>query len=131
MKWGHCVSSDMVHWSHVGVALSPTSKMSDSCGCWSGCATVDHDGVPSALYTGVRLKGAEYDGPEQRDYAPGEPMTEAVLLARCLDKEDSDLAKWGPGHVVIADPPEFGALQARLPIWALTPGSALSLEPVC
>ncbi len=50
--WGHAVSTDRVHWQHWPVALSPTPGGPDAGGCWSGCA-VDHDGVPTFIYTGI------------------------------------------------------------------------------
>ena len=52
MHWGHAVSSDLVHWEHLPVALTPTPDSPDSAGCFSGC-TVDNNGVPTILYTGT------------------------------------------------------------------------------
>jgi beta-fructofuranosidase len=52
MHWGHAVSSDMVHWRHLPLALAPTSGGPDSAGCFSGTALVDGDQV-AVLYTGV------------------------------------------------------------------------------
>ena len=53
MHWGHAVSEDGVHWTHLPIALAPTSGGPDKDGCFSGCA-VDNDGVPTLVYTGVR-----------------------------------------------------------------------------
>ena len=53
MHWGHAVSDDLVHWHDLPIALAPTPGGSDEAGCFSGCA-VDHDGVPTLIYTGVR-----------------------------------------------------------------------------
>src|SRR6516164_7835887 len=53
MHWGHAVSTDMVHWHHRPIALSPTPGGPDSEGCFSGSAVVA-DGVPTFIYTGVR-----------------------------------------------------------------------------
>src|SRR6476659_2902008 len=53
IHWGHAVSTDLVHWAHLPVALAPTLDSPDEDGCWSGCA-VDNAGVPTLVYTGVR-----------------------------------------------------------------------------
>lgn len=51
MHWGHASSTDLVHWTHLPIALAPTPGGPDSGGCWSGCA-VDDDGVPTLIYSG-------------------------------------------------------------------------------
>ena len=53
IHWGHAVSSDLVHWHDLPIALTPDADGPDADGCFSGCA-VDHDGVPTIIYTGVR-----------------------------------------------------------------------------
>ena len=52
MHWGHCISSDLVHWQHEKIALFP-SKYDDRNGCFSGSA-VEADGKLNLFYTGVR-----------------------------------------------------------------------------
>ena len=52
IHWGHAVSSDLVHWTHLPIALTPTPHGPDADGCWSGCA-INHDGVPTLFYSGV------------------------------------------------------------------------------
>jgi sucrose-6-phosphate hydrolase SacC (GH32 family) len=56
LVWGHAVSSDLIHWEHLPDALIPSPRTLDADGCFSGCATVDTDGTPIILYTGVRLR---------------------------------------------------------------------------
>ena len=53
MHWNHAVSPDMIHWTHMPVALSPTPGGPDQDGCFSGSAVV-HEGVPTFVYTAVK-----------------------------------------------------------------------------
>ncbi len=55
LHWGHAVSTDLVHWEHLPIALEPTPGGPDEDGCFSGCA-VDNNGVATLIYTGVRGK---------------------------------------------------------------------------
>lgn len=52
MHWGHVKSSDLVHWTHLPIALYPDSP-SDIDGCFSGSA-VEQDDQLMLLYTGNR-----------------------------------------------------------------------------
>jgi beta-fructofuranosidase len=82
--WGHAVSTDLVHWLELPIALTPTQGGPDQDGCYSGCA-INHDGVPTLMYTGVR-------GDRQLP---------------CLATSSDDLITWKkyPGNPVIAAPP--------------------------
>ncbi len=53
MHWAHAISSDMVNWKHMPVALSPTPGGPDQDGCFSGSAVGDGD-IATFLYTGVK-----------------------------------------------------------------------------
>ena len=53
MHWGHAVSTDMIHWKHLPVALAPSPGGPDKDGAFSGCA-VDNNGVPTLIYTGTK-----------------------------------------------------------------------------
>ena len=52
MHWGHAVSEDLVHWTHLPIALAPTPAAPDKDGIYSGCV-VDNGNVPTIIYTGV------------------------------------------------------------------------------
>jgi hypothetical protein len=52
LSWGHATSTDLLHWKQLPPALTPDPGWFDADGCFSGCATVDADGVPAILYTG-------------------------------------------------------------------------------
>ncbi len=51
IHWGHTVSEDLVHWTDLPIALSPTPGGADREGCYSGGAVVN-DGVPTLIYFG-------------------------------------------------------------------------------
>ena len=53
MHWAHAVSPDMIHWSHLPVALAPTPGWDDADGCFTGSAVDDH-GTATVIYTGVK-----------------------------------------------------------------------------
>src|ERR1700761_7511623 len=38
MSWNHAVSSDMLHWTHLPIAMTPTPNGPDAYGCFSGSA---------------------------------------------------------------------------------------------
>jgi beta-fructofuranosidase len=82
IHWGHAVSPDLVHWTDLPIALTPTPGRADADGCWSGCA-INNNGTPTLLYSGV--------------------YPQAVCLATSTD----DLLTWQyyPGNPVIEGPP--------------------------
>lgn len=59
MHWGHAVSSDLVTWEHLPIALYP-SKDYDCDGIFSGSA-IDIDGKLYLYYTGVKYTPADPD----------------------------------------------------------------------
>lgn len=54
MHWGHAVSTDMIRWHNLPVALAPTEKYESSLkgGCFSGTAIVENNRL-FLFYTGV------------------------------------------------------------------------------
>ncbi|WIA38806.1 hypothetical protein OEZ86_002088 [Tetradesmus obliquus] len=88
LGWGHATSKDLVQWQPQPVALEPSPGGLDRHGCFSGCATVDENGVPSILYTGVIRKTPEEMEPG------GSHQHEAQLLAVATDPADPELKEW-------------------------------------
>jgi beta-fructofuranosidase len=84
IHWGHAVSTDLVHWRHLPIALTPEQDTADEDGCYSGVA-VDDGGVPTLIYSGNR-QGTQ---------------------RACLATSTDDLLTWQKyeGNPVIADPP--------------------------
>ncbi|MFN8565042.1 MAG: glycoside hydrolase family 32 protein [Anaerolineae bacterium] len=87
MHWGHAISQDLIHWSDLPTALTPTPDSPDERGCWSGCS-VDNGGVPTLVYTGVR--GARYE-----------------VQTQCLATSSDDLITWEKytGNPVLSEIP--------------------------
>ncbi|PKN98495.1 MAG: glycosyl hydrolase family 32 [Chloroflexi bacterium HGW-Chloroflexi-4] len=85
IHWGHAVSKDMLHWKHLPIALWPDANGPDAGGCYSGC-TVDNNGTPTIIYTGV--------------------YPETQCLATC---PADDLLYWQkrPDPVIAAPPPDL------------------------
>ena len=50
--WGHAVSTDMIHWRHLPIALAPMPGTYDAEAIASGCCVMDQ-GTPTIIYTGV------------------------------------------------------------------------------
>jgi len=100
--WGHAVSTDLVHWKNLGIALAPTPDGADKNGCWTGSAVVVN-GVPTLIYTG----GTWPSGTEREARAKG-INPERQLVAVAADPDDPDLIKWKkiPENPVLHAPPE-------------------------
>ncbi|HMO56760.1 MAG TPA: glycoside hydrolase family 32 protein [Roseiflexaceae bacterium] len=92
IHWGHAVSRDLVRWSDRPIALAPTPDSYDQDGIFSGCM-IDHHGIPTIVYTGVR-------GPTQRP---------------CLATSPDDLTTWvkDPANPVITPPAEVDQYDFR------------------
>ncbi len=79
MHWGHAVSSDLLHWKHLPVALAPDMDY-DRDGCFSGNAVVLPDGSHMLMYTGV-VREAQPDGSMR------EVQTQCLAIGDGMDYE--------------------------------------------
>jgi len=98
MHWAHAVSSDMIHWQHLPVAMAPTPGGDDAQGCFTGSAVDDHH-TATILYTGVRSVSA--DRATLRDGV--NTFREVQCLATC---EDSQLRSWVKWKEPVLQPPD-------------------------
>jgi beta-fructofuranosidase len=83
IHWGHAVSTDLVRWRDLPIALAP-SEGPDVDGCWSGVLVNDGD-VPTIVYSG---RHGDHELP-------------------CIATGSPDLVEWTkhPGNPVIPSPP--------------------------
>jgi beta-fructofuranosidase len=86
MSWGHAISPDMIHWTHLPVALRPTPGTPDAFGCFSGSAIADGERV-YAMYTGT-----VETTPDKATIRDG---SDKVRESQCLAySDDPDLIRW-------------------------------------
>jgi beta-fructofuranosidase len=87
--WGHAVSTDLVHWRHLPIALAPTPGTYDADAIASGCCVIQ-EGIPTIIYTGV--------GPRQ---------------TQCLAMSHDSLRTWikDIANPVISSPPSLEGLR--------------------
>ncbi|MHB8523770.1 MAG: glycoside hydrolase family 32 protein [Limisphaerales bacterium] len=64
MHWGHARSRDLVHWTHLPMALWPSTELGEE-HCFSGCATVNGLGQPMIFYTSIHQGKSASDFAEQ------------------------------------------------------------------
>ena len=102
MHWAHAVSSDMVHWKHLPVALTPSPGGPDQDGCFSGSAVV-RDGTVAILYTGVKSVA-----PAEATLRDG---THNFLETQCLaTSQDPLLLTWSKLSAPVLSPPRDAKL---------------------
>eukprot|EP01025_Chloroclados_australasicus_P020107 TRINITY_DN2111_c0_g1_i4.p1 TRINITY_DN2111_c0_g1~~TRINITY_DN2111_c0_g1_i4.p1 ORF type:complete len:596 (-),score=58.34 TRINITY_DN2111_c0_g1_i4:1858-3645(-) len=115
IHWGHAVSTDLVHWELLPVALAPSDLGADCAGCWSGGMTIDEQGVPTIIYTGVTLKGDECLVTEEQANWTSNPelaYREAVMWAQPdLTKDTTELIQWPTRGILLPGPPGDMRLQ--------------------
>jgi len=99
MSWNHAVSTDMLHWAHRPLALTPTPDGPDSFGVFSGSALQVGERV-YFVYTGTKVSTAELatirDGQDR------------IQESQCLAwSDDPQLIRWNKDpQPVVPLPPE-------------------------
>ncbi|CAM8980312.1 unnamed protein product [Rhodiola kirilowii] len=117
--WGHAVSSDLIHWLHLPLAMVP-DQWYDINGVWTGSATFLQDGTLVMLYTGAT-----------------ENMVQVQNLAYPANASDPLLLEWVKyaNNPVLVPPPGIGLKDFRDPTtawltpegkWRITIGSKLN-----
>lgn len=114
MHWGHAVSLDLVHWTHLGIALFP-SKAYDRNGVFSGSA-LELDGKMHLYYSAVRYLAEE---PEDIHVAPAGQFVTSQAMITSEDGKTFD--NWSKQQIipVLSDPALGDAANTRDPkVWA-------------
>jgi sucrose-6-phosphate hydrolase SacC (GH32 family) len=81
IQWGHWISTDMVHWNDLPIALSTEDDGLAPDGIWSGNASYDQNGMPVLFFTAGNLEKS----PNQ--------MT-GLARSTFIHDHDSNLIKW-------------------------------------
>jgi beta-fructofuranosidase len=84
MHWNHAISTDLIHWKHMPLALAPTPGSFDSFGIFTG-SVLPGTPVPTVLYTGVSKTSPELET------IRGEGTREVQCMATSTDP---DLRTW-------------------------------------
>ena len=83
--WGHLVSTDMVNWTPVKEAITPTEDSVVPDGVWSGGATLDKNGVPLLFFTA---------GNDAYGQVEGLISNQNIGVAYPADLTDPNLTDW-------------------------------------
>lgn len=119
ITWGHAVSTDLIHWLYLPIAMVP-DQWYDINGVWTGSATILPDGQIMMLYTGDTVDSVQVQN-----------------LAYPANLSDPLLLEWVkyPGNPVMVPPPGIGLKDFRDPttawlghdgIWRITIGSKVN-----
>ncbi|WP_188553525.1 glycoside hydrolase family 32 protein [Edaphobacter dinghuensis] len=99
MSWYHSMSPDMIHWTHLPIAFTPTSNGPDAYGCFSGSAIA----VGHRVY--VVYTGTVESTPDKATIRDGENR---IQESQCLAwSDDPRLIQWTkePEPIVPLPPP--------------------------
>jgi beta-fructofuranosidase len=96
--WQHSASSDLVHWRHLPIALSPTDGSYDAYGTFTGGVLPGGDGA-SVIYTGVTKV------PRDQETIRAEGLREVQCIATSTDDE---LRTWKKRDQPVIDLPPTG-----------------------
>lgn len=119
ITWGHAVSTDLIHWKHLPLAMVP-DQWYDINGVWTGSATILPDGKIMMVYTGDT-----------------DQFVQVQNLAYPKNLSDPLLLEWVkyPGNPVMTPPKGIGAKDFRDPttawvgpdgVWRLIIGSKVN-----
>jgi beta-fructofuranosidase len=95
--WQHAVSSDLVHWEHMPIALKPTENGYDSYGTFTGGVMPGGEGA-SIVYTGVTKV------PRDQETIRAEGLKETQCIATSTDPDLLEFKKH-PVPVILGPPP--------------------------
>lgn len=99
MSWYHSVSPDMIHWTHLPIAFTPTPDGPDAYGCFSGSAIA----VDKRVY--VVYTGTVESTPDKATIRDGQNK---IQESQCLAwSDDPNLIHWtkDPKPIVPLPPP--------------------------
>jgi beta-fructofuranosidase len=99
MSWYHSESPDMLHWTHLPLAMTPTPDSPDSFGCFSGSAIQVGKRVYQ-VYTGTKLSS--------RELATIRDGEDKIQESQCIAwSDDPALVKWTklPEPIIPLPPP--------------------------
>ena len=132
MSWYHSVSPDMVHWTHLPMAMTPTPGSPDAYGCFSGSAIQVGKRV-YFVYTGTKLS--------TRALATIRDGEDKIQESQCLAySDDPQLLTWTklPEPVIPLPPPGMKITGFRDPsAWKqgdwyyMSVGSGVALQGGC
>jgi beta-fructofuranosidase len=91
IAWAHATSSDLLYWTILPVALTPSPGYYDAAGCWSGSA-LPVDGGLNLYYTGVVSDGQGW-------------FTEVQLMASSNGDGDAQVFVKAADNPILASPP--------------------------